>query len=66
MDLYEFKANLVYKVSFRTIRAVTQRNLVSKTNKQTNKKLGKCGWGCISVVGCLPRMQKAALTPQHP
>jgi hypothetical protein len=32
----EFKASLVYRVSSRTARA-TQRNPVSKTNKQTNK-----------------------------
>ena len=36
-DLCEFEANLVYKVSFRTSRTVTQRNPVSKT-KQTNKQ----------------------------
>ena len=42
MDLYEFKANLVYIVSFRTVRAVTQRNLVSKTNKQTRS------WGNVA------------------
>ena len=33
-DLWEFKASLVYRVSSRTARAVTQRNPVSK---QTNK-----------------------------
>jgi hypothetical protein len=33
----EFEASLVYKVSSRTARA-TQRNPVSKTNKQTNKQ----------------------------
>jgi hypothetical protein len=33
----EFEASLVYRVSSRTARA-TQRNPVSKTNKQTNKK----------------------------
>ena len=32
-DLCEFKASLIYKVSFRTARAVTQRNPVSK-NKE--------------------------------
>jgi hypothetical protein len=32
----ELEASLVYKVSSRTARA-TQRNPVSKTNKQTNK-----------------------------
>jgi hypothetical protein len=38
----EFKASLVYKVSYRTIRAI-QKNSVStnkQTNKQTNKKRG--------------------------
>jgi hypothetical protein len=34
------KASLVYKVSSRTARA-TQRNPVSKTNKQTNKQTKK-------------------------
>ena len=38
VDLCEFKANLVYRVSFKTARA-TQRNPVSK--KQTNKKVRK-------------------------
>ena len=33
----EFEASLVYRVSSRTARA-TQRNPVSKTNKQTKKK----------------------------
>ena len=37
MDLCEFKASLVYRASCRTVRAVTQRKLVSK-NKQTNKQ----------------------------
>ena len=44
-DLYEFQVSLVYKVSSRTARAVTQRNLVLKNqnqpNKQTNKKRAK-------------------------
>ena len=35
VDFHEFEASLVYKVSSRTARAVTQRNSVS--NKQTNK-----------------------------
>jgi hypothetical protein len=35
-QISEFEANLVYKVNSRTARA-TQRNPVSKTNKQTNK-----------------------------
>ena len=41
MDLCEFEANLVYRVSSRTDRA-TQRNPVSEINKQKqNKKEGK-------------------------
>ena len=38
LDLCEFKASMVYKVSFRTARTVTQRNSVSKT-KQTKQKI---------------------------
>jgi hypothetical protein len=37
VDLCEFKASLVYRVSSRIARA-TQRNLVLKTNKQANKQ----------------------------
>ena len=33
-DLCEFEASLVYKVSFRIVRAVTQRNPVLKNQKQ--------------------------------
>jgi hypothetical protein len=36
VDLCEFKASLVYRASSRTAKA-TQRNPLSKTNKQTNK-----------------------------
>jgi hypothetical protein len=36
-QISEFEDSLVYKVSSRTARA-TQRNPVSKTNKQTNKQ----------------------------
>jgi hypothetical protein len=36
-QISQFKASLVYKVSSRTTGA-TQRNPVSKTNKQTNKQ----------------------------
>jgi ribosomal protein S19 len=49
----EFEANLVYKVSSRTARAI-QRNPVSKnknknkTNKQTNKKNTESGAGEIA------------------
>ena len=34
---HEFKASLVYRVSFRTARA-TRETLSPKTNKQTNKQ----------------------------
>jgi hypothetical protein len=39
VDLYKFKARLVYRGSFRAASAVTQRNhiLKTQTNKQTNK-----------------------------
>ena len=37
VDLCEFEASLVYRMSSRAARAVTQRNPVSK-NKQTNKQ----------------------------
>jgi hypothetical protein len=40
VDLCEFKASLVYRTSFRTAKA-TQRNPVSKTNKQT-KSFKEC------------------------
>jgi hypothetical protein len=41
-QISEFKDSLVYRLSSRTARA-TQRNPVSKTNKQTNKQTkGKC------------------------
>jgi hypothetical protein len=40
VDLCEFKANLVYRASFRTARA-TQRNPVWETNKQTNHQKQK-------------------------
>jgi hypothetical protein len=39
-QISEFQASLVYKVSSRTARA-TQRNPVSKTNKQKKKKKKK-------------------------
>jgi hypothetical protein len=58
-QISEFEASLVFRVSSRTARA-TQRNPVSKTNRQTNKKQNKqkalnfcisCGlcwcWVCI-------------------
>ena len=54
----EFEASLVYKVSYRTART-TQRNPVSKTNKQTNEQIkGHTrketfypGWGYSLVLG---------------
>jgi hypothetical protein len=45
-DLCEFKASLVYRVSFNTARTA-QRNPVSKntnTNEQTKKSYGNRGW----------------------
>ena len=36
-QISEFEVSLVYRVSSRTARAVTQRNYVLKTNKKTNK-----------------------------
>ena len=39
VDIYEFKASLVYRASSRTARAVTQRNPVSK-NKTKQKFAG--------------------------
>ena len=41
VDLGEFKANLVYKESSRTVRAVTQRNSVSKTITKNPKQKNK-------------------------
>ena len=34
VDLFEFEASLVYRTSSRTVRAVTQRNPVSKKQQQ--------------------------------
>jgi hypothetical protein len=48
----EFEASLVYRVSSRTARA-TQRNSVSKKQKQTNKQTKKTrenNWGIEEVV----------------
>jgi flagellar biosynthesis/type III secretory pathway protein FliH len=42
VDLYEFEASLVYKVSSRTAR-VTQRNPVSKNQKKKKEKRKKKG-----------------------
>ena len=36
--IFEFEASLVYKVSFRTSRAATQRNSVSKNQKKKKKE----------------------------
>lgn len=49
--LYEFKNNTVYKVSFRTARAVIQKNLSQQANKQTNRshKLHKLGTSLSSL-----------------
>ena len=41
VDLWEFKASLVYRASFRAARAVTQRNPVSKKKKKLHKKKQK-------------------------
>ena len=38
VDLCEFKAGLVYRVSSRTVRAVIQRNPVLKNQKQMKTK----------------------------
>ena len=43
VDLCELEASLVYKVSSRTARAVTQRNPVSKEKKKRKKKERKKG-----------------------
>ena len=40
VDLCEFKASRVYKLSFRTIKA-TQKNLLVSTNKQTKNQKRK-------------------------
>ena len=52
VDLYEFKAILVYIVSYRTARAIW--DLVSK-NKNTDRKerYSQCGWGNGSAVKCI-------------
>jgi hypothetical protein len=47
VDLCGFEDILVYRVSSRTVRA-TQRNPVSKTNKQTNKTIYMAG-GLLSL-----------------
>jgi hypothetical protein len=57
----EFEASLVYRVSSRIARA-TQRNPVSKTNKQTNKQTNKnltvhmvCEGGGVAHVTAVPK-----------
>jgi hypothetical protein len=37
-DLWEFEASLVYRVSCRTAKAVTQKNLVSEKKKLKKKE----------------------------
>ena len=37
-DLCEFEASLVYRVNSRTVRAVTQRNCISKLKKEKQTK----------------------------
>jgi hypothetical protein len=39
MDLYEFKASLVYKANSRIVRAVTQKSPVSKNKNKITKKV---------------------------
>ena len=39
MDLCEFRASLVYKVSFRKARSITQRKLISKQTKKKHKEV---------------------------
>ena len=56
LDLCEFEASLVYRVSSSTVKA-TQRNVVSKqTNKQTNKQVfgGLERWfsSVVKNIGC--------------
>ena len=43
MDLSEFKASLDYRVSSRTVKVVTLRNLVSKKSKK-GKKIKRVLW----------------------
>ena len=45
-DVCEFKTSLVYKVSSRTTRAVTQRNPVLKKKKSKTKQTNK---GCFII-----------------
>jgi hypothetical protein len=48
LRISEFKASLIYRVSSRTARA-TQRNPVSKTNKQTKTKNTKASKPALGV-----------------
>ena len=41
MDLCEFQASLVYRVSSGTARVVTQRNPISKNQKKKKKSINK-------------------------
>jgi hypothetical protein len=51
-QISEFKASLIYKVSFRTARAI-QRNpvLKNKNKKQTNKKKTQTAKGNCNPIG---------------
>ena len=62
MDLYEFKASLVYRVSSRTGRA-TQRNPVSKN--KTKQKESKLTLGSILSNAHLPRPSQDTHTHTH-
>ena len=44
-DLCKFKASLVYRVSPRTAKAITQRNPISKNKTEQNKRKQNKGWG---------------------
>jgi hypothetical protein len=57
-QISEFKASLVYRVSFRTARA-TQRNPVSK-NKKTNKQKKS-----LNSHGVLFKVRAASIPPIH-
>jgi hypothetical protein len=44
VDLWEFQASLVYRVSSRTARTLYRKNPVSKQNKTKQAKHSKCAW----------------------
>ena len=64
-DLCEFEASLVYVVSSRKAKA-TQRNPVSKTNKQTNNWASMSGlWEPHSALtSCVATLLLMSLLPQ--